>query len=278
MSTFAPRKSLSQNFLTDPRIAERIIDSASLQKGDHVFEIGPGTGMLTKRILTRPIERLVAVDLDPRSIDHAETQQWSSDPRLKMIIGDALAANIGKELQEADRDQRVVIGNIPYSITSDLLFWIFEQHHSVSRAVVMMQKEVAQRCLAKPRTKEYGILSVATWLYASALLVCHVRPGSFFPKPDVTSSVLRFDLRDDLPEGVDPSAFMSFVKGAFSQRRKVMKNSLADWAHRHRIELGGGVTVGGRDLALSRAEEFSPSELLQIYSSLRQLSVAEAEK
>jgi len=268
MSSFAPSKRFSQNFLTDPSTANKIVDALQIIEGDVVLEIGPGTGVLTQRLLRSVAPSILAVDLDPRSIEHLRQQPWAKDKRLVLREGDALAVVPEKEWPTITRDHRLIIGNIPYSITSDLIFWAFHHHDSTSRAVIMMQREVARRCVAQPGTKEYGVLSVATWLYSEAKILFHVQPGSFFPRPDVTSSVVRFMMRHKSAEDVDAERFMEFVRAAFSLRRKVLTNSLNDWARRMQIDLRTNSIVAGVDLAKTRAEEHSPAILSDLFKEL----------
>ncbi|MBK7185988.1 MAG: ribosomal RNA small subunit methyltransferase A [Ignavibacteria bacterium] len=268
MSGFAPRKQFSQNFLTDPRTADKIVQSLGTGPGDVVLEIGPGTGVLTQRLLRTPASSILAIDLDPRAIEHLRQQPWAQDKRLVVREGDALKIDPATEWPDIAREHRAVIGNIPYSITSDLLFWALEHHRSTSRVVMMMQREVARRCVAQPRTKEYGVLRVAAWLYSEVKILFHVQPGSFFPRPDVTSSVVRFHLRESPAANVDPIAFMSFVRAAFSMRRKVMSNALQDWGRRMSIDVRTCGEIGGHDLTKTRAEELSPEQLAELYRLL----------
>lgn len=268
MSAFAPRKKFSQNFLTDPRTADKIVDALGATKLDRIVEIGPGTGVLTQRLLRTDASMILAVDLDARSIEHLHQQPWTADKRLCLREGDVLQVRLETEWPSVSRDNRAIIGNIPYSITSDLLFWALLQNRSVSRVVMMMQREVARRCVAQPSTKEYGVLSVATWLYSEAKILFHVQPGSFFPRPDVTSSVVRFYLRSEPVSNVDPDSFMVFIRAAFSMRRKVMTNALNDWARRMKIDLRSCGLINGKDLAKTRAEELSPADLAITYQQL----------
>jgi 16S rRNA (adenine1518-N6/adenine1519-N6)-dimethyltransferase len=236
----APKKSLGQNFLTDKNIARKIVDALGIEQGNHCIEIGPGEGALTGMLLEQPAT-LTAIDMDERAI--ALLQEKFSDALHKrqfaLRYGDFLKAEfstllphdnglVAHSTSEADATSELcirVIGNIPYYITSDILFRIFEQSNMIHRAVIMMQKEVAERLVAKPRTKEYGILSVATALVAKARIVTHVAPQCFFPRPNVTSSVVQFDF-------FGASATATFrrvqplVRMAFHQRRKVLANAL----------------------------------------------------
>lgn len=268
MKSFAPRKEFSQNFLTDRGIADKIVSAAELRPGDHILEIGPGKGVLTERMAASQCARLLAVDLDERAIAFLATQPWNRKPRCEIRLGDVLRVRLADEFQEMARNHRVIVGNIPYAITSELIFWALEQHAQVDRVVMMMQREVAKRCVAEPRTKEYGILTVATWLYAEAKILFNVQPGSFFPRPDVTSSVIRFRLREQPAAEVEPVAFMKFVRAAFSQRRKILRNSLQQWLVNNRIAVDDGVELATCNISKVRAEELTPSQLVALYLEL----------
>ncbi len=267
-SGFAPQKRFSQNFLTDVSTARSIAEALQISAGDNVVEIGPGKGALTVHLCESSADRIVGVELDDRAVQFLCQQSWVRSGRVQIVSGDALALRVQDLLPSTDRQHRCIIGNIPYSITSPLLFWLFSQAHEVSRGVIMMQREVARRCVAGVGSKDYGILSVATWLHARARLMFHVKPGSFFPRPDVVSSVVRFDLLAETPMNLNVAAFMEFVRAAFSQRRKVMTNALADWARRHHVDLKANAPVCAIDLAKTRAEECPPQLLGEIFLCL----------
>ncbi len=231
----APKKSLGQNFLIDKNIARKIVESIGITAGDHLIEIGPGEGALTGMLLEFPAT-LTAVDMDDRAIALLEEKFASAlrEKRLLLRHGDFLKIPFDELIrtkqnaeQTLESDTRLarVVGNIPYYITSDILFRLFEQSGHIRRAVIMMQKEVAERIVAKPRTKEYGVLSVATALVAQARIVTHVSPQCFFPKPNVTSSVVQFDFLHDGAQDVFRRV-QPLVRMAFHQRRKVLANAL----------------------------------------------------
>jgi 16S rRNA (adenine1518-N6/adenine1519-N6)-dimethyltransferase len=263
MRGFAPKRQFSQNFLTDVGIARNIVGQLVAQEGDHVLEVGPGKGALTKLLLETPVTLVHAVDLDPRAPEFLGLQSWSATKRFVCSVQDALHVHVGGLFPGTARMHRKIIGNIPYAITSELLFWAFSQHRDASRVVFMMQREVAKRCVAHPGTKDYGILSVATWLHSEAKIAFHVQPGSFFPRPEVTSSVIAFSLRETLPLELEAAPFMEFVRAAFSQRRKVLSNALASWGARYGKNMR--VTFGVVDLTRTRAEELAPESLAVLY-------------
>lgn len=268
VSSFAPKRRYSQNFLTDAGIARNIVGALQLTAMDTVIEIGPGKGALTTHLVASPVKQIAAIEVDTRAVDFLREQPWVRSGRVSIVQGDALTTRVAEIFPGESREHRCIIGNIPYAITSPLLFWMFDQRQGASRAVYMMQREVARRCVANVGSKDYGILSVASWLYGAAKLMFHVQPGSFFPRPAVTSSVVRFDLIDGTADGLPPREFMDFVRSAFSQRRKVMTNALADWSGRYRFPLRDDSLHCGVDLSRARAEECSPEVLAQIYRSI----------
>lgn len=270
MSSFAPSRRFSQNFLTDVTIARRIVDALEASSEDAVIEIGPGKGALTVHLHASAAKSIVALELDHRAVEYLQAQPWIDGTRLSVLETDALQVQLAQVLPGYHRTHRRVVGNLPYAITSPLLFWAFEQRADIGRAVFMMQREVARRCVADVGTKDYGILSVACWLYSTPKILFHVQPGSFFPRPSVTSSVVRFDLHETTSMGLPSSDFMDFVRGAFSQRRKVMSNALADWAARKRVDLRMHGHPAGVDLSKTRAEECNPTLLGRMFLDLQQ--------
>lgn len=275
MPAFAPKRRFSQNFLTDPKTADAIVAALDLEAGDHVLEIGPGTGMLTSRLAASVATRIVAVDIDPRAIEHVRAAAWSAGGRVEAMQTDILRISLAEIFPGVPAKHVKVIGNIPYAITSDIMFWAFDQRSVHSRCVLMMQREVAQRCVARCKSKEYGILSVATWYASNAKLLFNVKPGSFFPAPSVTSSVVRFDMRQADPLPLDMPTYMAFVRAAFSQRRKVLVNALssyvhATWGKSIRDIVPSAMVI---DLHRARAEELTPEQLHDTWQSLASYAI-----
>jgi len=261
-TSFAPERSLSQNFLTDQKISRKIVMALGNIEGNIVLEIGPGTGALTKFLLQTSLLKLYCAELDDRSIEFIAEQPWAKDPRLVVMKKDVLEIKLQDYASSEPAAELVVIGNIPYSITSPILFWLFSQRHVVSKAVIMMQREVAERCVAAGGSKEYGILSCATSFVSKAKIVMHVKAGSFFPKPKVSSSVVQFDFARDLMSNIEFEENMKFVQAAFSQRRKVLSNSLQTWfSSRYGKDVKSINHLLPFDLQRTRAEQLSPSQL-----------------
>lgn len=215
-----PKKRLGQHFLTDRNIASRItgyIKAADYQK---LIEVGPGKGILTGFLLERPEIEVFPVEIDHEIVEYLLTK-W---PILKGIMKEADFLSL--DLLQEYGDKFGIIGNFPYNISSQIFFKVLECKDNCREVVCMIQKEVADRIISPPGNKTYGILSVLlqTWYKIDYLFT--VNPGSFFPAPEVKSAVIRLvrNERKDLP--VDQQFFNRFVKTAFNQRRKMLRNSI----------------------------------------------------
>lgn len=217
--TFQPKKSLGQNFLRDQNIVQKIVGSLQAKEEDLVIEIGPGTGALT-RYLYKKYPNLIAIELD----DRAEEVLLKEMPNLEIIHKDVLKINF-TDLKKSPEQRIFVIGNIPYYITSPILFHVFDQAQFIEQAVLMMQLEVAERLDAEKRTKDYGILTVQTQFFAKADLLFKVPRHVFYPVPNVDSAVVSLIMRKNLPLDIVKS-FKKVVRTAFNQRRKKLSNSL----------------------------------------------------
>lgn len=251
-----PKKSLGQNFLRDPNTVRKIADALGAPPDAPVVEIGPGTGAMTE-VLAARYDRLTALEVDARAVDHLAETLPGVDVRLADVL-EADWAALAAELAPGDR--LWVIGNLPYYITSPILFGLLDARDHLARAVVMMQKEVAERLVAAPRTKAYGILSVQTQLWSRPTLLFEVSRNVFFPKPDVTSAVVALDFDGEAPD-VDAEALRTVVRTAFNQRRKTLRNSLKAVA----AEAGREVPEA---VAGKRAEELTPEDFVALTHAL----------
>ncbi len=215
-----PKKHLGQHFLTDPSIAERIVKLLPEDEEKIVMEIGPGKGILTKHLIRGNIKKLIPVEIDSESVNYL----ISKYPELKeTIIGEdflKINENIFHE------NSLHIIGNFPYNISSQIFFRVLEQRQHIQSMVCMIQKEVAERIVAPPGSKTYGILSVLLQAYYDTRFRFNVKPGSFFPPPKVNSSVITLHRNETQKLGCDEKLFFRVVKTAFNQRRKILRNSL----------------------------------------------------
>jgi 16S rRNA (adenine1518-N6/adenine1519-N6)-dimethyltransferase len=216
----APKKSLGQNFLRDENVARNIVESLELHSDDVVVEIGPGQGALTKHLSSR-VKGVLAVEIDERAI---EVLRETLGDSVKLIHADVRKVSLASLAREYQAPVRVV-GNIPYNITSEILFWLFDSSQSVRDATLMVQLEVARRFVAQPGTKEYGILSVFSQFYSTPEYLFKVSRNSFYPRPNVDSAVVRFRLRSQLP-ACNRGLFKAVVRGTFGKRRKTLRNGL----------------------------------------------------
>lgn len=214
-----PKKSLGQNFLKDKNIAQKIVHSLQANQDDLIVEIGPGTGALTEYIYPR-FPNYVAIELDKRAIEFLN----ETYPNLSIIESDVLKVNF-ESLKTKDNQRIFVIGNIPYYITSPILFHLFDQSKAIHQAVIMMQLEVAQRLTAVPRNKDYGILTIQTEFFSQAEILFKVPKQVFFPIPNVDSAVVSFFMKKNIETNlIKPLKLI--VRTAFNQRRKKLSNAL----------------------------------------------------
>ncbi|MEL6612257.1 MAG: 16S rRNA (adenine(1518)-N(6)/adenine(1519)-N(6))-dimethyltransferase RsmA [Bacteroidota bacterium] len=222
-SDLRPKKSLGQHFLHDRHAIARIVAALDAKQDDPVVEIGPGTGALT-RPLTERFARLVALEVDERAIAVLQAEL----PDLNVRHTDVLDADWGSLAEELGASEHglTVVGNLPYYITSPILFALLGARRHLRRAVVMMQKEVAERLVAEPGTKAYGILSVQLQLWARPSYLFTVKPGAFSPPPKVDSAVVALDFTGVEEPDVNENQLRAVVRTAFGQRRKMLRSSL----------------------------------------------------
>jgi len=220
-----PEKARGQNFLIHPHQARRIVAALELGPQDQVVEVGPGLGALTV-FLAQEAGRVVAVELDRALAAYLQDELFAGEPRVQVTCQDALRFDFLGEAREAGHPL-VVVGNLPYQITSPLLFKLAEEKGAMSRAVLMMQQEVGARLTATPGTKDYGVLSVLLQYHFAMTRLFTLGPANFHPPPQVTSVVMKLTPRDPEPRARDEAFFAQVVKAAFATRRKTLRNTLA---------------------------------------------------
>jgi 16S rRNA (adenine1518-N6/adenine1519-N6)-dimethyltransferase len=220
------RKSLGQHFLTDPRILARIADAVALAPTETVVEIGPGRGSLTDALLARAA-RVVAIEIDRKLVELLR-EKYANEPRLTIIEGDVLDVNLG----EAAGGAYALAGNVPYYITTPILFQALKQPRAL-RSVLLVQREVAARMAAAPGADDYGALSVNVQAVADVELLFRIPAGAFNPPPRVDSAVVRVTPRAQpvVAPGIE-EPFRIFVQAAFALRRKQMRRVVRTVAER----------------------------------------------
>lgn len=217
-----PKQSLGQNFLVDENIVRNIVRDLALRGDEIVIEIGPGLGALTRALLPHA-GRLVIVEIDRRAIEGLRDEFAGAG--VEILHADILEVSFG-ELRRRHGQKLRVVGNIPYHLTSPILFKVFEERDAVADLTVMIQREVARRIVAAPGTKDNGILSVMSQFFAVPRMLFTVSRNCFYPKPDVTSAVVQLRMHDAPPYDVDAAVFATVVKTTFGKRRKMLRNSL----------------------------------------------------
>lgn len=215
-------KKLGQNFLIKRGTVDEIVHAAELTVGEPVLEVGPGIGTLTQGLAQSGAD-VTAIELDRRLLEVLDTTLASYD-NVRIIHGDVLKLDVPMIMNHKPFK---VVANLPYYITTPIIMSLLESKLPIERLVVMVQKEVALRMIAKPGTKDYGALSVAVQYYTEPDIVLDVPPKSFLPAPAVTSSVIRCVLRDKPPvDVIDEKLFFRVVKAGFAQRRKTFSNTM----------------------------------------------------
>ena len=249
------KKELGQNFIFNEYICKNIVDAAGDLKNKIVVEIGPGAGGLTLEILRRNVKKLYIVEYDQHWVNVWTNLSQYSNGTLEVIHADALRFDI------SSLKPQVVISNLPYNISTQLLYKWFNNFSSFERLVLMFQKEVADRRIAQPKTKAYGQMSVLSQWLSNIEKVCDLEPEDFSPPPKVKSSVLKFAPYKKIEHSELYDDFMRFLTKAFSQRRKVIRKNIAnDKTFNELLQMGY--------LENTRAEEISVSDYVKLITRI----------
>ncbi len=247
-----PLKRFGQHYLKDENIISKIIAEIAPQFDDVIIEIGPGEGALTSRLTTN-VNKLLAVEIDNRKYD----QLQKKFPNLILIKDDFLRVNL-QDIYNKYRQMLRIVGNIPYNITSPILFKMVEQRKIIHDSVLMIQYEVAKRIAAKPSSKDYGVLSVIVQHFAEVNLCFKVSPNVFYPRPKVFSAVIHLTFKKNLYNHQKDEIFINIVKAAFNNRRKMLYNSL-----KNSIFSNLNFEITGIDLS-KRAEQLTIEDFVKL--------------
>ncbi|HSW53592.1 MAG TPA: 16S rRNA (adenine(1518)-N(6)/adenine(1519)-N(6))-dimethyltransferase RsmA [Ignavibacteriaceae bacterium] len=251
-----PKKRFGQNFLQDENILNKIVREINPQSDDAIIEIGPGYGVLTQKLLSAT-ENLIAVEID-NELTESLRERF---PQLNLINEDFLKTDLSK-LSTQTKKLRIV-GNIPYNITSPILFKLIENNKLIKDAVFMVQLEVAKRMTADRGTKDYGILAVVLKYFSETKLCFKISPNVFYPKPKVFSALVHIKFKEIIYPEEEQKLFIQIVKAAFGNRRKTLKNSLGNSIF-HEIDFSNS----GIDLSL-RAENLSVDDFIKLTQFVR---------
>ena len=259
---------LGQNFLRDAQAIQRIANALGDLSGETVVEIGPGQGAITQALAARA-RQVIAIELDGKLAEDLRSQFPAE--RVQVIEADVLGFDFAAAAARAGK-RLVVAGNLPYYITSPILLKLAASHAALDRAVLMVQREVADRIVAEPGSRDYGVLSVTVQMYGPVTALFTLPPGAFSPPPEVHSTVFRWRFAPRFEElGVEETGFLQFVRGAFAQKRKTLANNLraAGFAPGDIQAAMAGASIASQ----ARAEALSLGELAALWGFLEKQMV-----
>jgi 16S rRNA (adenine1518-N6/adenine1519-N6)-dimethyltransferase len=220
---------LGQNFLVDADACRRVVAALGNIAEDAVLEIGPGRGAIT-RLLARAAGKLTLIEFDP-ALAAALTSEFAAAINVQVRHADILSLDLTALAREHGR-RLTIIGNLPFYITSDILLHLVAHHAAIDRAVLMVQREVAERVTALPGSSDYGVLSATLQIYGTVEMLFTLPPSAFAPPPEVHSSVFRFYVQPRFEElGITPQQFIPFMRASFAQKRKTWANNLRSAGH-----------------------------------------------
>ena len=256
-------KKLGQNFLINESIIYDIVKKANVTKEDVVIEIGPGLGSLTKELINNA-KKVIAIELDPNMIDILKSRFGIFD-NFEVIYGDVLKIDLEELIKGYDSVK--VVANLPYYITTPIIMKLLEDKLKIKSITVMVQKEVGERICATHKDKEYGAITVSVQYYSEPQIIIDVPKENFLPAPEFDSCVIRLDMREKpLVSLKDEKLFFRLVKGAFTQRRKTINNSLT-CSGKSKEEIIAALNKLGIDSKL-RAENLSIQQYADIANTL----------
>lgn len=256
MDDFVFKKKFGQNFISDKNLLNAIASDADISSDDEVLEIGAGAGSLTQ-VLSERAKKVVSFEIDRELQEHLKSLNL---PNVDFVIGDFMDADL-REIEGKFTKKYKVVANLPYYITTPIIFKFFEEAKKLDSLTIMVQKEVAERVCAKVGGKDYGILTVMTNFYGTPQITRIIGRQMFFPVPNVDSALLHIKIENKYPE-VDKVAFSKFVKTCFSMRRKTLLNNLAPYGKDKLKNILDEKTLQ------RRAETFSLEELISVFKKL----------
>ena len=264
-----PKKQLGQNFLVNPEVLNIILEAGELTESDTVIEIGAGLGHLTDGLAARA-KQVIAVEVD-ELLYKALAAQFSTDSRVHLLNADILKLELNSLFESNNTPHHYkVIANLPYNITTPILWKLLAYQKQMHSCVLMMQKEVAERIVAGPGGKDYGALTIGVAYHAEARLIATLSPENFYPTPKVDSALLKLTMRERPKVSVENEAlFFKIVRTAFRTRRKMLKNALV----RGRFASADGLAAAFKELGIAperRAETLDIAEFAAFANFLSQ--------
>lgn len=268
---FTFSKALGQNFLINPSVCPKIAEMGNAKKGFGIIEIGTGIGVLTNELAKRA-DKVVAIEIDSRLLPVLEETLAEYD-NVKVINADVMEVDLHKLIEEEFQGMEVAVcANLPYYITSPILMMLLEERLPIKSVTVMVQKEAGVRLCAGMGTRDMGAVTVAINYFSTPKILFNVSRGSFMPSPNVDSCVVRFDINEKTPEGVtDEKFFFRTARGAFSQRRKTLANSVSSAMKIDKQTVIKAIELSGLDPNV-RPEKLSMSEFIGFSENLKKLA------
>jgi 16S rRNA (adenine1518-N6/adenine1519-N6)-dimethyltransferase len=259
------RAKLGQHFLADAAFRRKIAESLEMGERDWVVEVGAGRGELTE-LLAQRAGHVIAIELDAKLVAGLR-EKFQGDERVAIVAGDILNLDVARLVLGAPDGKCFVFGNLPYYITSPILHRLLDTRQSVRAMALLMQREVAERVVAKPGSRSYGYLSVLVQLFSRPKIWFDVPPGAFAPRPEVVSSLVQFQMAPMFPEWsrARSEQFLEFVKRCFGHKRKNLRNNLAASYRRDRLDAALGEL---RLPAAVRAEQLLIPGLAELFRKL----------
>lgn len=258
------KKKYGQNFLLDNNVVKNIANYLDGEQIKNVIEIGPGLGFLTKE-LSKRANKVVAFEIDQDMVDYLNTQYFHN---VIVKHQDILKADLDKTIKEEFNNEDVaIVANLPYYITTPIVVKLLSYSSNFKYMVVMMQKEVAQRICGKPSTKDYNALSVLIQYYTNAKIIFNVSPSSFYPEPNVDSSVVFIDKKDKILDVLSEKSFLVFIKSLFAQRRKTLMNNLTTTLKIPKDIIIKSLEKNNFSLSI-RSEELSIGEIVNLFNDI----------
>jgi 16S rRNA (adenine1518-N6/adenine1519-N6)-dimethyltransferase len=263
-----PKKQLGQNFLADANMAETITGYAGISADDVVLEIGAGLGSLTLPLARRAL-KVIAVEKDHRLVELLNTELMAAGlDNVHLLEKDILKLDI-PSLSQAENKNLIVVGNVPYNISSQIMVQILKARACIKKTILMFQKELAQRITAPPGSKAYGRLSVMVQYCAKVRVLTEVKAKLFFPKPNIDSLVIGIDFDPDAGKLVRDEAFLfDVIKAAFSRRRKTLRNSLAGFMPGFDTKASAKALEGAGIDPVRRAETLTTDEFVRLANQI----------
>lgn len=264
-------KSLGQNFLINPSVCPKIAEQGNAKQGFGIIEIGTGIGVLTAELAKRA-EKVVAIEIDKRLIPILEDTLSDFD-NVKIINADVMDIDLSKIIDENFKDLDVAVcANLPYYITSPVIMKLLESRLRIKSVTVMVQKEAGRRLCAEMGTRDMGAVTVAVNYFSEPKILFGVSRGSFMPSPNVDSCVVRFDIKEETPNGVeDERFFFNVARGAFSQRRKTLANSVSSSMGIKKSIVSEAIGKSGLNSNI-RPEQLSMEKLINFSNILKNIS------